>query len=360
MKYTKINKTKKGKRYVFVPPKDAALAGVVQSKSFADGRTARVEIPKLVDLVNKFRKGEIVAGNIGLKSTLRQTIAYYLNTKHFNSLSYNTQRNYEYSLNTICDTKINSTLAGNIQLRNLTIPLCTKLYDTWEEEVSTERANQLARTFSVLMNYCASLGLLSSNPMKQVKKRIHEPRSVVWSHDQVMTFLDQAFTDFKWRNIGLVVLMCYEWGQRPVDVRLLTWDSVDLEERRVYIKQTKRGAEVELPIPTNLFVMLAEQKEDWGFQDYVVPYHRASDGAYRPLSEAQVSSLANEVKENCGLPLDLQVGDLRKTAIMQMVEGEVDHLAIMSVTGHKNISSLNPYNKLNYNTAKSALERRSR
>jgi integrase len=360
LKYTRIVKNKKGKRYVFVPPKDAVLAGVVRSKTFSDGRTARVEIPKLIDLVERFRRGEIVIANLGPKSTLGQVKTYYLNTKHFNSLSYNTQKNYEYSLNTICDTEVHGTSLSNTSIRDLSIPLCTKLYDTWEDEVSTERANQLSRVFSVLMNYCLSLDLLQSNPMSHVKKRKHEPRSVVWEHDQVMLFLDTAFTEFKWRNIGLIVLMCYEWGQRPVDVRLLTWDSVDLEQRRVHIKQTKRGAEVELPIPTNLFTMLSEQQDDWGFQEYVVPYHRASDGAYRPLSEGQVSLLANEVKEACGLPCELQVGDLRKTAIMQMVDGEVDHLAIMSVTGHKNIASLNPYNKHNYKTAKSALERRSR
>jgi len=33
-------------------------------------------------------------------------------------------------------------------------------------------------------------------------------------------------------------------------------------------------------------------------------------------------------------------------------------LAIMSVTGHQNVQSLNPYNKHNYDTAKSALDMR--
>ncbi len=345
---------------MFVPPRDAALAGIVKSRSFTDGRTARVEIPKLIELVNKFRKGELVAGNIGPKSTLIQVKTYYLNTKHFNSLSLNTQRNYEYSFNAICDTKIFNRLTMDISIKDFTVPLCTELYDTWEEEVSTERANQLSRIFSVLINYCISLSLLTSNPMAHVKKRKHEPRSVVWTDDQVMLFLDTAFSDFKWRNIGLLVLMCYEWGQRPVDIRMLEWSNVDLAERKVTIKQTKRGATVELPIPVNLFTMIAEQKDDWDFQQYVVPHLRASDNGYRPLSLCQVSSLANEVKEACDLPSELQVRDLRKTAIVQMIESGVDHLAIQSVSGHKNVASLNPYNKFSLKTAKAALDRRQR
>jgi len=183
---------------------------------------------------------------------------------------------------------------------------------------------------------------------------------VIWTHDQVLSFLDTAFTKFDWRNIGLIVLMCYEWGQRPVDIRNLTWDKLDLDEGVVTITQSKRGATVELPIPDNLITMLKQQKEDWDFQPYVVPHHRPQDNAYRPLTIAQMITLLAEVKDSAGLPEDLRVGDLRKTAIVQMIESGVDHLAIQSVSGHKNVQSLNPYNKFSLKTARAALDRRQR
>jgi integrase len=175
-----------------------------------------------------------------------------------------------------------------------------------------------------------------------------------------MKFLDTAFTKFEWRNIGLIVLMCYEWGQRPVDIRNLKWENVDLENQVVKITQTKRGATVELPVPDNINNMLVQQKEDWDFQEYVVPHLRPQDRAYRPLTVFQMTHLLGQVKDAAGLPDEIQVGDLRKTAIVQMIESEVDHLAIQSVTGHKNVASLNPYNKFSLKTAKSALDRRQR
>ena len=70
--------------------------------------------------------------------------------------------------------------------------------------------------------------------------------------------------------------------------------------------------------------------------------------------------LLSEVKEATDLPQELQVGHLRKTAIVQMIESGVDHLAIQSVSGHKNVESLNPYNKFSLKTAKTALDRRER
>ena len=359
MKYTVKTKLKDGSTvYRFVPPKDAKLSGVVKSKTFQDGRAARYEIPKLIKVVEDFRKGKILAGNIDVNSNLRQVLAHYYKTGQFNSLSLHTQKTYTYGFNKICVTKMFGRELGDITLKYLTPTHCTELYETWVKQVSVDNANQLSRIFSVLINFCISLGLMDKNPMSMVKKRSHEPRSVVWTQEQVELFVETAFSEFEYRNIGLLALLCYEWGQRPVDIRLLKWPSIDFDNKMVTIKQTKRGATVQLPIEGKLDELLSQQKEDWGFQEYVLPYQRPSDGAYGVIEHFQVSALANEVKALCGLPRELQMGDLRKTAITELIRSGVDQLAIMSVTGHRNVQSLNPYNKHNFNTAKSALEMR--
>ena len=359
MKYTVKTKLKDGSTvYRFIPPKDAKLSGVVKNKTFQDGRAARYEIPKLIKVVEDFRKGKILAGNIDVNSNLRQVLAHYYKTGQFNSLSLHTQKTYTYGYNKICVTKMFGRELGDITLKYLTPTHCTELYETWVKQVSVDNANQLSRIFSVLINFCISLGLMDKNPMSMVKKRSHEPRSVVWTQEQVELFVETAFSKFEYRNIGLLALLCYEWGQRPVDIRLLKWSSIDFDNKMVTIKQTKRGATVQLPVEGKLDELLSQQKEDWGFQDYVLPYQRPSDGAYGVIEHFQVSALANEVKALCGLPKELQMGDLRKTAITELIRSGVDQLAIMSVTGHRNVQSLNPYNKHNFNTAKSALEMR--
>ena len=291
---------------------------------------------------------------------LKDAVNKYLRTRQFLSLSRSTQRNYEYNLASFCRMSIMGKTLGNVRVDKINSLMCIEIYDTWEAETSTSNANHNARVFSVLMNHLVSTDVLLYNPMARVKKRSSTPRSVVWTHEQVMAFLDVAFTKFDYRSIGLIVLMCYEWGQRPVDIRNLKWESVNLDQRKVTITQSKRGATVELPIPDNLFEMLSQQKEDLDFQEYVVPHHKPSDGAYKPLTVMQMTALLGEVKAIARLPDELRVGDLRKTAIVQMIESGVDHLAIQSVSGHKNVSSLNPYNKFSFKTASNALERRQR
>tara|TARA_R110001606_G_scaffold348000_1_gene497457 strand:- start:92 stop:976 length:885 start_codon:yes stop_codon:yes gene_type:complete len=290
----------------------------------------------------------------------KDAVDNYFRTRHFASLSASSQRGYEACLTSFGRMSVMGKRISKININSINVLICTEMYDTWESETSTSNANHNARVFSVLMNYLVSLDLLNLNPMARVRKRTSTPRSVIWTHDQVMKFLDVAFTKFEWRNIGMIVLMCYEWGQRPVDIRNLKWDDVDLDEKFVTITQSKRGAVVELPIPDNIFDMLSEQKGDWDFQQWVVPYHKAADRSYRPLTVYNMTALLAEVKATAGLPDDLRVGDLRKTAIVQMIESGVDQLAIQSVSGHKSVASLNPYNKFSLKTAKSALDRRQR
>jgi len=93
MKYTTKAKLKDGSTvYRFIPPKDARLSGVVKNMTFKDGRAARYEIPKLVKIVEDFRRGKILAGNVDINSNLRQILSYYYSTGQFNSLSFRTQK----------------------------------------------------------------------------------------------------------------------------------------------------------------------------------------------------------------------------------------------------------------------------
>ena len=283
-----------------------------------------------------------------------------MNTGQFNYLSSNTRRTYEYVLRAICDSKLFSRSLGEITLKYLTPAHCSELSEGWVRGVSVDNANQKARVFSVLMNYCISIGLIDKNPMSRIKKRKHTPKSIIWTKDQVELFLETAFSKFKYRNIGLLAMMCYEWGQRPTDIMHLKWENLDFKTKSATIKQSKRGATVQLPIDDEMENYLQQQHADWKFkgQEYVIPHQNPSDGCYRPLSPVQVSTLCKEVKALCGLPMDLQIGYLRKTAIVEMIGSGVDQLAIMSVTGHQNVQSLNPYNKHNYDTAKAALDMR--
>ena len=59
-------------------------------------------------------------------------------------------------------------------------------------------------------------------------------------------------------------------GQRLKDCVLLQWRSIDLERRRIWVKQFKTGKEVTIPIAAKLLSVLLEARQ-WQSNDYVCP-----------------------------------------------------------------------------------------
>ena len=139
--------------------------------------------------------------------------------------------------------------------------------------------------------------------------------------------------------------MAYEWCQRLGDMRVLTWDSLDLDNQKAHIKQSKRKAEVFLPISDDLNDMLKSQREDFGFQRYVTPRPKPRRGLYEPYSLTKLPFIGRKIMNEAGLSENLRLSDLRRTGTTEMVDAGVSMGNIMAVTGHANPQSVKPYMK---------------
>jgi integrase len=141
-------------------------------------------------------------------------------------------------------------------------------------------------------------------------------------------------------------------------MRVLIWDNIDFDSQTVQIEQSKRRADVHLPIDDDLFEMLQQQHDDFGFQKYVAPRPYPIEGEYRPYSLHKLPAFARQLMNDAGLPPELRLSDLRRTGTTEMVEAGVGMAQIMSVTGHANPSSVKPYLKNTLKSANSALTAR--
>jgi len=292
-------------------------------------------------------------------STFAQACNTYRGSPSFCSLSYKSQKDYANNLTRACATKISGNLMlGNNKLKDVRYKHMTIAYDDWLDNSGIRAANYIATCVSIVLNYSIKYEAIPHNPMALVKKVKTKPRKVMWQPEQVKLFLDTAYSDFKWRSIGLIFHMAYELAQRVGDMRNLTWKSIDFDNKRMNLEQSKRGAEVHLPISESLLKMLVQQKEDFDFQDYVAPRTSPKNNSYSHYTLNEISKLINEVKDEANLPKELQVRDLRRTAITEMVEAGVDLVSIMQVSGHQSVASVRPYLVNTFSGASNALERR--
>jgi integrase len=210
----------------------------------------------------------------------------------------------------------------------------------------------------VLLNYGINMEHCNMNPFSNIKKRVTKSRKVVWTKEDVIRFLDTCYSDFNTRSIGLIAHMAYEWCQRIGDIRLLEWSNLDLDAKRMQIEQSKRRAQVFLPISDELHEMLVQQQNDYGFQKYVAPRPRAYKGSYKPYSLTKLPLLARKAMDSAGLSKELRLSDLRRTGTVEMVDAGVSMGNIMSVTGHANPQSVKPYMKNTFTSANLALQAR--
>ena len=283
----------------------------------------------------------------------------------FSSLKINTQKDYVNNLRKACDTKVDGNLQlGNIRLKNIRHRHLSIAYENWQEK-GIRSANYIATCVSIVLNYAIRPEAILHNQMSLVKKSKPKQRKVMWKNEEIKLFLDTAYSDFKWRSIGLIFHMAYEWAQRVGDMRTLTWDAIDFQNKRLDYEQSKRGSEVHLPIRKGILKMLVKQKETFDFyyddgsrQEYVAPRVKPKNNFYSHYTLNEIHKLINEVKEEANLPQELQVRDLRRTAIVEMVEEGVDLVNIMQVSGHQSVQSVRPYLVNTYSGASNALERR--
>ena len=291
-------------------------------------------------------------------STLHNLVDYYLHSPQFLALRGRTQKDYEYSLVRAMQTQITpAKTLGDIKLNNLGVSECKMAYQQWVTK-GVRMANVMAMVTSLVLNIGEELELIVRNPMRSVKKMVEGQRKVMWSTNQVRAFLDTAYGEYKWRSIGLIVHMAYEFAQRIGDMRCLKWDNINFETQRLDLEQSKKRAEVHLPIEDNLFSMLQKQHEDFSFQEYVAPHPQPRSGTYKIYHLNEVSRMVNQVKQSAGLPKELTAMDMRRTAITEMVEAGVDTTQIMAVSGHNSPNSMKPYIKHTFNSANNALSKR--
>ena len=291
-------------------------------------------------------------------STLHNLVDYYLHSPQFLALRGRTQKDYEYSLGRAMQTQITPTKTlGDIKLNNLGVSECKMAYQQWVTK-GVRMANVMAMVTSLVLNIGEELELIVRNPMRSVKKMVEGQRKVMWSTNQVRASLDTAYGEYKWRSIGLIVHMAYEFAQRIGDMRCLKWDNINFETQRLDLEQSKKRAEVHLPIEDNLFSMLQKQHEDFSFQEYVAPHPQPRSGTYKIYHLNEVSRMVNQVKQSAGLPKELTAMDMRRTAITEMVEAGVDTTQIMAVSGHNSPNSMKPYIKHTFNSANNALSKR--
>ena len=329
--------------YRYNPPADAVEAGVVKRESLGTGLVDAInKANEYNDVLDNWRKEHRYLKNLTTKSTVIDLVKSYINSIDYAKLSVKSKEDYRYYLKCWAGDKATHTTLYASRLQDLTTPSMQRIYDLHAAH-SVSLASHVLAVYRLLFSYAIRNGFTTFNPFTAVKKQTSKPRRVTWEREHIKAFMTVAFSKFETRSLGLLIYTAYCAAQRLGDMRLLTWDSYDVDTGTLSLTQSKRRARVSIPLPQDLQQMLKQQHAELGWQQYVFPTQRTVAGTLQPYSLQGLAKAGRVIMEQAQLPEDLQLMDLRRTAVTEMVMAGVATTNIMSLTGHATPSSLTPY-----------------
>jgi integrase len=343
--------------YRYVPPADAVEAGIVKRCTLTDNYDEALKFCEEQNLLlDEWRNERSRLKQLSEKSNVGDVVAAYKQSNEYIKLQPKTKQDYAYYLSYWLGSKTAGTTLAKTRLCDLSTPAAQRIYDMHSSK-SVSLSNHSLAVYRLLMSYAIRNGYTKYNVFTDVVKQTDKPRRVTWEKEHVKAFMDTAFTKYEWRNIGLLAYMAYSWAQRLGDMRMLTWSCYNVDTGVLTLTQSKRRAKVTLPTPASLQAMLKQQHKELGWQPYIVPNVKRSSKPV-PYTLTALSKIANDIMEAAKLPPELQLRDLRRTAITELLEVGVPVTNVMSVSGHATAHSLTPYLRHSLKSATVAFDMR--
>lgn len=329
--------------YYYCPPLNAVQAGAVKRKWSKDLDEVLKAAEAGAVRLAEWRKARAEARATRKEGRVANLVANYMQSSDFFCLADVTKASYKQGLMSWAKRRIGGVEFHNAKLDQLSVPLCQRLYEQAVQTGSAESAQRTVVHYRIAFNWGIRHGYCEFNPFSHVRTKKSKARKTMWERRHVMAFLNTAFAKWEWRNAGILFYCLYEWGQRVSDILNLKWSQIDLQERMVVITQSKRGATVKLPISDGLHSVLEQQWKEFPCRHLVAPRMRRVGAEWKPYNVLSINSMFHKIAEAAKLPKELQLRDLRRTAITETIENGADLLTVMMLSGHKSAASVSPY-----------------
>jgi len=210
-------------------------------------------------------------------------------------------------------------------------------------EKSPSHQKNILKYIRAVFNYAHEKGLIGINPTPKMKFKIGDKIKSVLTLEQVKVFLTQAkIMESEWYPIWAMALYT---GMRNGELYALTWDKVNLEQRRILVdsswnnedgfKDTKSGDDRIVEIAPELLVILRDLKIRSFDSPFVLPR----------IDKWDKGEQARELRMflmGLGLPR-IRFHDLRATWATIMLSMGIAPIKVMSLGGWRDLKTLQFY-----------------
>jgi len=314
---------------------------------YANGRRKREKIGssrKLAEMVLAKRKIEIAENRfLDIKKDKKIKFAKLADT-FLNNYSRINNRGHKKNVSLL--KKIGA-LWGDIYISEITPLMIEKYKSARLEKVKPATINRELNVLGSMFNRAIEWGMMSENPVKNVKKFVVDNRRVRFlSLEEINRLLEASSEDL----YGILVV-ALNTGMRKGEILRLKWKYIDFQNGMIYLPSELSKNKYRREIPMNSVLMATLKKLHETAEGEYVFHGRFKDG--KPPIDVRKSFAA--ALKKAGIE-DFRFHDLRHTFCSQLVASGVDIYTVMELAGHRSIKMTMRYAHLAPGQKKDAVE----
>jgi integrase len=339
---------KRGLVYFWIPPVSLQRAGVFKHTTLgtdfeiavAEARNWNTKLQAYRTSINRARPRltTVRPGTVGF--LVRQFEA----SPRYARYSYRTQQDYSWMYRSIeIQVLDGGEIFGEMKASEITRQIAYAVYEKNVLLRGHDSANKAMCGWASAFRYgMLKFPEMTCNPFSDLDKLSSPPRRQRWTDQQLDRFIQTA-EELGFPTIGRCALMCMELMQRPGDILSLKWDAYQRTEKVWEIRQSKRGAVVRVPETRRLRLALnAVRRQAMGNASGNKMIVCATVTG-KKWHRRNFTKAVRHIARASGLPDDLQIRDLRRTAATEGANAGATPAEMMAVGGWANPASIRPY-----------------
>jgi integrase len=341
---------KRGLIYFWTPPVSLQKLGVFHHKTLGTNYESAVAKARNWNSKLGAYRASVSAIRPRLATAYPGTVGHLVRqfeaSPRYARYSYRTQQDYSWMYRSI-ETQIvvRNQMLGDMKAHEITKQLAYSLYEQNVQIRGHDSANKAMCAWASAFRYgMLKYSEITSNPFSDLDKFASAPRRQRWTDRQLADFIKTA-DQLGYPSVGRCALMCMELMQRPGDILSLRWDAYDGREKVWQLRQSKRGAVVRVPETRRLRISLRASRRllegrqgNETCESFVCATKTGKRWQRRNFTKA-----VRRIARAAGLPDDLQIRDLRRTAATEGASAGATPAEMMAVGGWASQASIRPY-----------------
>ncbi len=281
-------------------------------------------------------------------------VDYYKDSMAYTNIkAASTKRSYDGHLSHVQRVHISGKQFSKMFVSQVDYEYAQRLWLHIQDDVSTHKANHTFKVLKLVWNEGLRAGKVKANPFSLVRIPKLPDRQVMWTVDQIKGMVKYC-DEQGYPSMGTMIVMCYEFCQRPVDVRTMKWSNIDGRTGVSNFIQQKTGKQMSIKV-TNAVQARLHLHQHRNSDDYIFAYENTG----RPYTQDRCNKFFRKLADGYGLPevplhsqfnkdgsqmySTIWLADLRRTGITHASQSGCSDRELMALSGHKNPQMLVVY-----------------